>query len=118
MIASEVQAYFDAVPAARRARVEQLHGLILQRFPQAVVDMRYKMPTYSVGDGWVAIANQKHHVSLYTCGAVHLVGFKRDHPDIRTGKGCINFRDRDRIPEDAVRQVIEHAVLQPKGPPA
>jgi len=48
--------------------------------------MKYKMPTYQVGDGWVAIANQKNYISLYTCGYHHIVGFKNNNPGIKTGK--------------------------------
>ncbi len=112
---AEVQAYLDGVPAERKGKVDTLHSLVVKLFPDALVDMRYKMPTYTVGEGWVAIANQKNYVSLYTCSAEHLVLFRQQHPDIKTGKGCINFCDRDVIPEDAVRDVIRHAIEKPKG---
>jgi uncharacterized protein YdhG (YjbR/CyaY superfamily) len=110
-----VQEYFDGIRAPRKAKIDKLHSLIVDCFPNAEIDMQYRMPTYRYGDGWVAIANQKHCVSLYTCSAEHLVKFKELHPNIKTGKGCINFRDRDAIPEDAVKEVIKHAIGQPKG---
>jgi uncharacterized protein YdhG (YjbR/CyaY superfamily) len=72
------------------------------------------MPTYRIGEGWVAIANQKHHVSLYTCGYHHIEAFRKAHPRIKTGKGCINFRDRDELPTEDIRQVVQHAIRQPK----
>ena len=71
----DVRAYLEALPEERRARVDALHDLVLRLFPDAVVDMSYKMPTYRVGDGWVAIANQKRYVSLYTCSAAHIAPF-------------------------------------------
>lgn len=76
----------------------------MKRFPNAEVTMKYKMPTYSHGEGWVAIANQKNYVSLYTCGALHLVDFKKAFPQYRTGTGCINFRENQEIPESAVTE--------------
>jgi len=76
--------------------------------------MSYRMPTYKVKDGWVAIANQKRYVSLYTCGAHHIAGFKEKYPGIRTGKGCINFKATDQIPVAAVKAVIKHAIEQSK----
>lgn len=111
----DVAAYFDAVPDARRAHLDALHTAILECFPDVTIDMRYKMPTYSHGEGWVALANQKQYVSLYTCSAAHLARFKQHHPGIKTGKGCINFRDRDAIPLDGVKAVVRHAMLHPKG---
>ena len=110
-----VQEYFDVIQPSRKEKLMMLHELILECFPDASVDMQYKMPTYKYAEGWVAIANQKNYVSLYTCGAAHLVKFRESHPEIKTGKGCINFRDRDELPMDSLRHVITHAMLHPKG---
>jgi hypothetical protein len=68
------------------------------------------VPTYSHGEGWVAIANQKRYVSLYTCGAHHLENLKAAYPGFKTGKGCINFRESDAIPVHAIQEVIRHAI--------
>ena len=75
--------------------------------------MSYRMPTYRAKDGWVALANQKRYVSLYTCGAHHLVEFKVKCPGIGTGRGCINFKVTDPVPGTALRQVIRHAIEPP-----
>ena len=112
---ADVAAYFDAVPASRRAHVDALHAAILECFPDASIDMRYRMPTYSHGDGWVALANQKNYVSLYTCSSTHLAQFRERHPAVKTGKGCINFRQKDVLPLDDVKAVVRHAMLHPKG---
>lgn len=112
---AEVEAYIAAVPEGRRARIRALHGLILALYPQARVDLAYRMPTYHVDAGWVALANQKNYVSLYTCGYHHISEFRDRHPGIKTGKGCINLRDRDDLPMDDLRAVVRHAIEQPKG---
>jgi uncharacterized protein YdhG (YjbR/CyaY superfamily) len=111
---NEVQRYFDTVPQDRKPIVEKLHKLIVGLYPRAKVDMSNRMPTYKAKDGWVAIANQKRYVSLYTCGAHHIAGFKEKYPGIRTGKGCINFKVTDQIPVTAVKAVIRHAIEQSK----
>ncbi|MDH3527883.1 MAG: DUF1801 domain-containing protein [Gammaproteobacteria bacterium] len=110
----EVRRYLDTVSQDRKPIVEKLHNLIVGLYPRAQVDMSYRMPTYKVKDGWVAIANQKRYVSLYTCGAHHIAGFKEKYPGIRTGKGCINFKATDQIPVAAVKAVIKHAIEQSK----
>ena len=112
---SDVRKYFDALPDNRKTHVEMLHAAIMACFPKSTLDMKYKMPTYSQGEGWVAIANQKNYVSLYTCSAAHLAEFKIKHPNYKTGKGCINFREKDEIPETDIKDVIKHAILHPKG---
>jgi hypothetical protein len=39
----------------------------MQLYSDAGIDMGYKMPTYRIGDAWVALANQKQYISLYSC---------------------------------------------------
>ncbi len=111
----DVGKYFDSAPDERRAKLDVLHKLIIGLYPHTSVDLEYRMPTYHCGDGWVAIANQKNYVSLYTFGAHHLEVFKLRHPRIKTGKGCINFKPGDEIPLADVEHVVTHAMDHPKG---
>lgn len=106
----EVAAYFDAVPGARQERLLALHELIRKAHPSAALDLSYRMPTYKAANGWVAIANQKSYVSLYTCSASHIAAFKARHPGIRTGTGCINFRDKDPLPLRDIAAVVRRAM--------
>ncbi|MEX0321184.1 MAG: iron chaperone [Puniceicoccaceae bacterium] len=110
----EVNEYFEAVPDSRRPGFISLHDSILEEFPDATVDMKYRMPTYSYNEGWVAIANQKNYMSLYTCGYHHIKEFKETYPKIKTGKGCINFKEKDILPLADIKKVIRHAILHPK----
>ncbi len=111
---TEVEDYIKAVTTDRNERFNAIHSLILRLYPQAIVDMKYKMPTYTVGDGWVALGNQKNYISLYTCGYHHIESFKINNPAIKTGKGCINFKDSDDLPIRDIRRVIKHAIEHPK----
>ena len=114
---NSIEGYFASVPENRKSKIEALHKLITELFPQASVEMKYKMPTYRVDEGWVAIANQKNYISLYTCGYHHIERFKEKYPKIKTGKGCINFRDRDTLPLKDISDVVKHAINHPKGSP-
>lgn len=111
---NNVADYFAAIPEKRKTRINELHNLILNLYPDAVVDLKYKMPTYRVGEGWVALANQKHYISLYTCGYHHIEAFRKNNPEIKTGKGCINFRDKDKLAVADIEAVIKHAIDHPK----
>lgn len=110
-----VKAYLASVPKDRKQTVDTLHNLIIGLFPKARVDMKYKMPTYQFGDGWAALANQKNYVSLYTCGYHHIAAFKEKHPEIKTGKGCINFKPGDQLPHQDLKAVVKHAITHSKG---
>ena len=109
----EIENYLESVPVNRKERFNNLHSLIIEIYPSAVVDMSYKMPTYKVDKGWVALANQKNYLSLYTCNCQHIELFKKNNPKIKTGKGCINFKDKDELPLKDLREVIRLAIEHP-----
>jgi uncharacterized protein YdhG (YjbR/CyaY superfamily) len=106
----EVQDYIDSIPEERKPLFNKLKALILELYPDAEVKMWYKMPTFKAKSGWVALANQKYYVSLYTNSADHIRSFKSKYPKTKTGTACINFKLRDPVPEDAVKEVIKHAM--------
>jgi len=107
---NEVDDYIQSIRKQRYDRFMSIHQLIIQRYPGATIDMSYRMPTYRIGDAWVALANQKQYISLYTCSASHLESYKQKYPQQKTGKGCINFRDSDEIHYDELESVIRHAI--------
>ena len=105
-----VQEYIENIPLQRKPRFESIRMLVKSMYPQAEESMHYKMPTYRYAEGWLALANQKNYISLYTCSADHLVDFKKNNPGIPTGKGCINFRDKDDIPLADLCLVVQRAM--------
>jgi uncharacterized protein YdhG (YjbR/CyaY superfamily) len=107
--------YVESQPVERRQIIKLLIDTIIRLFPQAEVSMKYSMPTFEIGEGWVAVANQKNYVSLYTCSFSHIKLFKAAHPKIKTGTGCINFKPTELLPIADIEQVIRHAMLYPKG---
>ena len=105
-----LEEYLNQVPAERKERLLLVLDTIRSLYPAANESMKYKMPTYESGKGWVAAANQKNYISLYTCSPEHIKDFKKKHPKIKTGKGCINFKDSDEIPVKDLKLVIKKAM--------
>jgi len=112
----DVQRYINALPKDRKALFNKLQALILSAYPKAEVTIWWGMPTYKAKSGWVALANQKNYVSLYTNNASHIADFKSKCPAIKTGKACVNFRPSDLVPAAALKQVIRHAINQTEWP--
>ena len=59
--------YLKNIPSQRKQSILELLDLVKTMYPNSKPSMKYKMPTFTNGDGWVAIANQKNYISLYTC---------------------------------------------------
>ncbi|MBT8333043.1 MAG: DUF1801 domain-containing protein [Desulfobacterales bacterium] len=106
----ELTEYLANIPKSRKSRFESIRKRIKILYLKAKESMRYKMPTYEFAEGWVALANQKSYISLYTCSFAHIAEFKDKHGTIKTGRGCINFRDRDEIPLTDLDSVIQSAM--------
>ena len=87
-----------------------LINLILGVFPKAKLSMRYKMPTFETGEGWMSLASQKTYVSVYTCSPDKIAPYLDRHPETRCGKGCLNFRDSDEIDEKTLGLVVRNAL--------
>jgi len=109
-----VRAYIDRVSDDRRALLGRLRALLLAAFPEAQEVLWWSMPTYRLGNGWVALGYRKDGVSLYTCSAEHIIAFKAAHPRFRTGKACVNFRLADDVPAESLVQVARHAFDYPE----
>ncbi len=114
-VASDVDRYIAAIPAPRRARAKRLRALIRATVPAAAESMQYRMPTYDLGGSVVAFANQKRYVSLYFCSEAMIAHVKAKHPALRCGKGCINFADRDALPEGDIVLSLEKAAAFKKA---
>jgi uncharacterized protein YdhG (YjbR/CyaY superfamily) len=110
----EVQRFIDAVPEERKPLFDKLRALIMDLYPNAEVLIWYRILTFRAKSGWVALANQKHYVTLYTNSADHIAGFKAEYPSIKTGKACINFKMTDPFPVAAIEQVVKHAIEPPQ----
>lgn len=106
----EIKQYIDAVTDSRRALLKQLMAIIGEVYPHLPPTKWWGMVSYQKKPGWVALGYRKDGVSLYTCGAHHLIKFKADNPKIKTGVGCINFRIKDQIPVKDVQEVVRHAL--------
>jgi uncharacterized protein YdhG (YjbR/CyaY superfamily) len=105
-----IAGYLARVPEARRERALALHALILSLFPQAAVSLAHRMPTYRLGENFVAWASQKGQLSVYACNEESIAGFRARHPEVDAGKGCLRFGDRRRLPLADLAQVVRRAL--------
>ena len=106
----EVQRYIDAIPETHRPLFGRLQSLILELYPDADVVISYQIPTYKVGRRRVYLGLWKDGVSLH---AIDPTPFKERHPAIKTGKGSLNFKVSDELPEADIRDVIQRAMSPP-----
>lgn len=108
--AGVIDAYLSALEPVRRERGTVLDALIRRLVPDAAVDMSYRMPTYRRGEHFIAWASQKRCLSVYTCSAERSAAFRSKWPKIKSGVGCVNFKDTDPFPVDDLQTLVRDAL--------
>jgi len=98
-----VDEYIDAQDPQVQARLRELRTTIRAAVPEAREDIRYGMPTYSLGGRRVHFGAAKRHCALYG-GATELVADKLH--GLKTLKGTVQFPLDRPVPEDLVRQLV------------
>lgn len=93
----EIEDYITAAPVERQTRLRHILQAIERQVPQAVQVIKHKMPTFQLGENWLAVANQKSYISIYTVSNDQIEGFKTKYPKVKTGTGCINLKDSDPL---------------------
>lgn len=104
--AKTIEAYIAEVPATQRAILTKLDSLVRRKVPAASADMKYEMPTYSVGERIIAFNAQKQYFSFYADPAI-VARFKQELADYSVGKSCIRFRILDSHLKTTLEKILE-----------
>jgi uncharacterized protein YdhG (YjbR/CyaY superfamily) len=96
--------------SAQKALFERLHNLIMKLYPLAENNLSYGLLKYFIGKQRIWLGYWKQGVSLYTGCPELITAFRQKYPEIKTGKGCLNFRLADKIPVPDLKQLIQGAL--------
>lgn len=95
LVDEAVRSYLDGIDPEFRPLFDRIHRLVMAAYPDAVVVLSYKIPTFKVGRRKLFVGAWKHGVSLYGWSQDRVGDFTARHPALRTSKGTIQLRPRD-----------------------
>jgi hypothetical protein len=125
--AGTAQEYLDGLPDDRRAVVSAVRDVVVRNLPDGYEEsvafgmLCYGIPlerypnTYNKQPlGYVALAAQKNHYSLYLTGAYMDAGRTRSLADefekagkkLDMGKSCVRFKKLDDLPLDVIGRAV------------
>ena len=106
---TSVDAYLAALPAPRRAELEELRRTIRAAAPEATETIAYQMPAYrSHGDRFlVSFGAFKKHTSLFPASDVVVAALGADLAPYLAGRGTIRFPADRPIPLALVTWVVQ-----------
>jgi uncharacterized protein YdhG (YjbR/CyaY superfamily) len=109
----EVQQYVAGIAEEHQALFDRVNGLILGAYPDAVVRLSYRIPSYWTGRRRrLYVGVWKHGLSVYGWPQGAEADFVARHPELKTSKGTIQIRPRDAAGiTDAELLELVHAAL-------
>lgn len=106
--ATTVDGFLNTVTDAERAIFTKLRQLLKKAHPKVEESMKYRMPSYLVGDYHLGAFNkQKNYLCLYLNPVVidpHRKALTSAGLDC--GKSCIRFAKPEKLPLDLVTKMI------------
>lgn len=108
--AATVDAFLAGLPAAERAVFARLRQLFRRASPRVEESMKYRMPTYLIGDQPVGAFNkQKNYLCLY-CTPEAVDPHRAALAALDCGKSCIRFRRPGDLPLAVAAKIIQSSV--------
>ncbi len=125
--AATVEQYLEELPPDRREVVSAVRETILENLPEGYAEtMNWGMISYEIpleeypetynGQplGYLALASQKRHISLYMMGvyqdpeqeAALTAAYEREGKKMDMGKSCVRFRKLEDIPIETIGELI------------
>jgi uncharacterized protein YdhG (YjbR/CyaY superfamily) len=106
-----VLTYMAGIEPGHRPLFDRVHGLILAAYPEAVVSISYRIPSYKAGRRRLYLGAWAHGISIYGAQGRD-GGFTDRHPELRTSKGTIRLRPEDAaaIGDDELTGLINAAL--------
>lgn len=105
--------YLDALPAERRAAVEQLRATVLAAAPGATEVIAYQMPALRLnGRFLVSYASFARHLSIFPASEGVRAALGDELAPYLSGKGTIRFPADHPPPLDLVRRVVEARLVE------
>lgn len=109
--AATVDEYLYEVPAERRDALSRIRSLCRDCLTGFTEDMRYGMPSYSRENVVeVAFASQKQNIAFYVLRTNVLDQYRNLFPKSAIGKGCIRYRNPDKIDFSIIAGMLDKTV--------
>ena len=126
--ATTVEAYLAELPEERRAAIEAVRNVILERLPDGYAEtmnwgmISYEVPLTTYSETYngqplmlAALASQKNHMAVYL-SAIYADDQARERFEeayretgkrFDVGKSCVRFRRLDDLPLDVIGDAVE-----------
>lgn len=111
----DIDAYLAAVPADKRAVLEDLRKTIRAAAPDAEEIISYGMPAFRQNGTLVYFAAFEDHFSFFPGSVVTQRRFAAELKPFAAGKGTIHFTSEHPLPATLVRRIVQARLAENKA---
>lgn len=111
-MASDVQAYLDALDAPQRAALERIRAVVREEAPEAEEVIAYGIPTFKLDGNLVHYAAFRDHMSFFPGGTAHSEALKDELAGYKLAKGTIRFTLENPLKDDIVRRITRMRIAE------
>lgn len=112
---ASVDAYIASFPAETQRVLQRLRSVVRAVVPEAVETISYGIPTFDLhGTHLVHFGGFAKHVGFYPTPS-GTETFQAELAGYKSGKGSVQFKLGEPLPEDLIRQIVEFRVREVEG---
>ncbi|GJQ61985.1 MAG: hypothetical protein SCALA702_10380 [Melioribacteraceae bacterium] len=104
--AETVTEYINSFDPEYKDVLNSIRDTFLQIAPEAEESMKYKMPTYMLGEKIFAFAVQKYYISVYVSNHKLISEHSKFLGKNSHGKSCIRFSKPEHINLDGLKNLL------------
>lgn len=112
--ANTIDEYIAEFPAETQKALQEIRTIIRQSAPAATEKISYAIPTFYLNGNLVHFGGFKDHIGFYPTGG-GVAAFEDELAPYKSGKGSVQFRLGEPLPEDLIRRIVEFRVSQNSG---
>ena len=106
--------YIASFPPPVRSSMEGLRKLIREEAPGAVETLKYRMPTFVLGENLVHFAAFERHIGFYPTPSA-ITAFAKDLEEYVSAKGSVQFPLDRPLPLPLIRRMVQFRVKEVRG---
>jgi uncharacterized protein YdhG (YjbR/CyaY superfamily) len=108
-----VDEYQDTFQGEKKERLSAIREIIRQVAPDAEEVISYQIPAYKHFGFLVYYSGATNHISLsYPFSEALLAEFKTELSKYKVSKSAIQFPDKDPMPVDMIRRIVQYRVKE------
>lgn len=113
-VAKDIDDYIAGFPREVQEILQKIRSVIKTAAPDAKEAIKYRIPTFVLGENLVHFAAFSRHVGFYPT-ASPIKEFKSDLADFKTAKGSIQFPLDRPVPFSLIKRIVEFRVKQARA---